>query len=340
MARSVLSNFAFSDSLTADVLHHMVTNNLTLDAAVWGAALPASGLTSSVKLDTVYTTPVYGQPDFSMDVAITFRGSFEQVGGVWGGSVNKVVFRKDGAVVAELKVKSGVDFSEIADQSVSGAIWDSLTSTGLRATLSSGSDYYVASSDGPDVIYGGAGHDWIFGYEGNDRLIGGAGHDTLVGLNGDDVLIGGRGNDTLQGITGNDRAFGGKGRDTFIEDGVDSIDTWTGGRGADFFEISGKHSAGYSGVTVTDFNRAQGDKVDLRSDDSFIFNTYTKIQYIGDAAFSGQAGVYEVRMSNGMVSVDNNSDGVADMQIMLDGLDSFGTKLQNWLKLPDGLDFV
>jgi Ca2+-binding RTX toxin-like protein len=339
MARSVLSKFAYSDGLTPDVLYHMVNNNLTLDAAVWGAALPASGLTSAVKLETVYTTPVYAQPDFSMDVAITFRGSFEQVGGVWGGSVNKVVFRKDGAVVGELKVKSGVDFSEIANQSASGAIWDSLTSTGLKATLSSGSDYYVATSDGPDIIDGGAGHDWIFGYGGNDRLIGGSGYDTLMGLNGDDVLIGGRGNDTLNGGAGTDRAFGGRGRDTFVEDADNSNDFWRGGQGADFFEISSTQWTGKI-VTVTDFNRAEGDKVDLRSDDSFIFNSYSEIRYIGAADFSGDAGVYEVRMSNGVVSVDNNSDGVADMQIMLDGLDSFGTKLQNWLKLPDGLDFV
>lgn len=80
--------------------------------------------------------------------------------------------------------------------------------------------------------------------------------------------------------------------------------------------------------------------MDLCGDDSFIFNTYSEIRHIGDQDFSGDAGVYDARMESGLVSVDNNSDGLADREIMLGGLDSFGILSQNWLKLPDGLDFV
>ena len=68
---------------------------------------------------------------------------------------------------------------------------------------------------------------------GNDRLEGGTGDDTLIGGDGNDMLIGGGGSDILTG---------GDGMDSFvwlnIEDGVED--------------------------TITDFNLAEGDQIDLR----------------------------------------------------------------------------
>jgi hypothetical protein len=59
------------------------------------------------------------------------------------------------------------------------------------------------TSDGNDVLDGGAGNDALYGGSGNDTLLGGEGNDFLAGGAGNDVLDGGAGNDTLVG----DQAF-------------------------------------------------------------------------------------------------------------------------------------
>ncbi|KZX70017.1 hypothetical protein A3712_09650 [Vibrio sp. HI00D65] len=73
-------------------------------------------------------------------------------------------------------------------------------------------------------------------------LTAGSGNDRLEGAAGDDTLIGGDGNDTLIGGGGSDILTGGDGMDSFvwlnIEDGVED--------------------------TITDFNLAEGDQIDLR----------------------------------------------------------------------------
>ncbi|CAH7058690.1 Cadherin domain-containing protein [Vibrio chagasii] len=74
------------------------------------------------------------------------------------------------------------------------------------------------------------------------NLTGGSGNDRLEGGSGDDTLVGGDGNDTLIGGGGSDILTGGDGMDSFvwlnIEDGVED--------------------------TITDFNLAEGDQIDLR----------------------------------------------------------------------------
>ena len=59
------------------------------------------------------------------------------------------------------------------------------------------------TSDGNDVLDGGAGNDALYGGSGNDMLLGGDGNDFLAGGAGNDSLDGGAGNDTLVG----DQAF-------------------------------------------------------------------------------------------------------------------------------------
>ena len=84
------------------------------------------------------------------------------------------------------------------------------------------------------VIYGGDGDDVIFGGAGNDVIFGGAGNDTLVGGDGDDVLIGGAGQNTL-----------------------------TGGAGADTFIIDPSAFAKGAVDIITDYNKGEGDVIDL-----------------------------------------------------------------------------
>jgi T1SS-143 domain-containing protein len=87
---------------------------------------------------------------------------------------------------------------------------------------------------------GSEGNDTMYGIPGNDTMYGNGGDDWLYGNAGDDTLHGGAGNDRLVGGLGNDVLYGGSGADTFvyqtINDGVDRI---------------------------KDFNRGEGDKLDL-----------------------------------------------------------------------------
>lgn len=85
-----------------------------------------------------------------------------------------------------------------------------------------------------DVIYAGAGSDYVAGSHGNDVIFGEDGNDALVGFGGNDVILGGKGNDdifgdmlptwTAQGDVyftpsykpGNDYLDGGDGNDVFL----------------------------------------------------------------------------------------------------------------------------
>ena len=90
----------------------------------------------------------------------------------------------------------------------------------------------------------------LHGDAGSDRLYGGFANDTLYGGDDADVLYGEFGFDNLDGGAGNDKLEGGYNNDVL-----------TGGTGADQFYIFK-----YTGRdTVTDFNEAEGDKINVES---------------------------------------------------------------------------
>ena len=114
---------------------------------------------------------------------------------------------------------------------VRGAIRDSVVHGG------SGDDRLELSQGYGSIIDGGSGDDRIAieGISADMQIFGGT---------GEDIMIGGTGNDTLNGGTGSDSLRGGKGADTFVFD-VSSF-----GRGPDL---------------VSDFNRLEGDKIQISS---------------------------------------------------------------------------
>lgn len=99
-----------------------------------------------------------------------------------------------------------------------------------------------------DNITGTTGADVINGFKGADTIQGGQGADSLYGGQGDDLIHGGRDSDILYGNLGNDWLSGDLGDDTA-----------TGGAGADTFYFL----AGYGADHVTDFNAADGDRLQL-----------------------------------------------------------------------------
>ena len=109
-------------------------------------------------------------------------------------------------------------------------------------------DDTLLGGKGDDWVVGGKGQDLLHGEAGNDIVYGNLGDDTCYGWEGDDLMRGGQGNDLLNGLAGNDWLSGDRGDDTI-----------SGNLGTDIF-----HTFGDAGIDrVLDFNRAEGDRVQL-----------------------------------------------------------------------------
>jgi Ca2+-binding RTX toxin-like protein len=104
------------------------------------------------------------------------------------------------------------------------------------------------------------GNDYLFGDIGNDKLLGEADNDNLDGWDGNDTLDGGTGNDVLLGGKGSDTLVGGDGNDRLV--GEQNADKMTGGLGANTFVYNSPTEGGDS---ITDFNFAEGDKIEISS---------------------------------------------------------------------------
>ena len=144
----------------------------------------------------------------------------------------------------------------------------------------SGNDYYFDNESDSLLAYGLAGNDSLYGVN-NATLIGGAGNDSLSGDGdvilrggagndilsgggktvGDRTLIGGVGDDTLSGSSDNDYLVGGMGND-ILWSNTGGSDTIKGGPGADTFQLS-SYPFFNEYATITDFRRAQGDKIQV-----------------------------------------------------------------------------
>ncbi|MFN4938041.1 calcium-binding protein [Bradyrhizobium sp.] len=160
----------------------------------------------------------------------------------------------------------------------------------------------IAAMAGNNVIIGGRGNDTIWGGAGNDHIFEVAGNNTIVAGTGNGVIRGGIGNDTIMVRSNSGEPVAAQDGTTQIFAGESAVlsahntNVLTGGRGADTFrfeglvnakdEIVAKHTdangkvdwAGVTGengavhdhwvdafgkATITDFNRAQGDKIEI-----------------------------------------------------------------------------
>ncbi|MCJ8053866.1 type I secretion C-terminal target domain-containing protein [Shinella curvata] len=153
---------------------------------------------------------------------------------------------------------------------------------------------------------------------GNDKVYGSAENDILVGHGGNDLLVSREGADTIYGNAGNDRLSGGAGADRLF-----------GGSGADMFVFEkAKYSTGSSDGrdTIKDFNRTQGDKIDLAGIDA-----NTKIagnqafKFIGENDFHKKAGElrYEQKSNGTYIYGDINGDGKVDLSIKVGAVVDF-----------------
>jgi serralysin len=142
---------------------------------------------------------------------------------------------------------------------------------GLRGL--EGDDIIIGSTDG-ELINGNEGRDRIYGTGGNNFLRGGTDDDTIVGADGNDTINGNQGNDVIFGGSGENLLRGGQGDDTLYGGSKDDIligdfgtDVLTGGAGADLFVLRRDTAVGVMNPleadSITDFNRAEGDRIGL-----------------------------------------------------------------------------
>lgn len=176
---------------------------------------------------------------------------------------------------------------------------------------------------GNDTLRGSLGNDLLSGGANNDRLYGDGGKDTLNGGNGLDTLAGGAGDDSLSSNGGNDVLLGGGGND--ILTGGAGKDLLTGGAGADdfiFLSANDTRSTPKGRDVILDFNKSQGDKIDLSAIDADLdVRGDQAFTFIGKDGFSGVDGELRYYGRNGVTFVQADLDGdyKADFAIELSG---------------------
>lgn len=203
-----------------------------------------------------------------------------------GGAGNDLYFIDSGADTIVELAAGGTDTVS------TGVSFDlSLALNTENLVLTGGGNIDATGNDGRNTLTGNGGDNRIDGGLGADNMAGGAGNDTFVVDNTGDKITDTFGSDTVESsvnftlglglenlelygaalrgtgntagnsITGNANAntLSGLGGDDILDGGIGS-DTLTGGVGADIFTFSATDGAS---DTVTDFNRLQGDKIDI-----------------------------------------------------------------------------
>jgi serralysin len=198
---------------------------------------------------------------------------------------------------------------------------------GVFVSLGSGTsrphDAYVLARDiDADRLYD---IEDVIGSEHDDVVWGDHGANTLAGLGGNDELKGGGGADILRGGNGHDDIIGGAGRDVMFGDA-----------GADTFVWKSADETGLTNATadiVRDFNRAQGDRIDLSMIDADVYGSGNQaFTFIGTGAFSGTPGEVRYYHSGGSTFIAMQTGTSTDVEGVI-RLDGIHTPEANWFVL-------
>lgn len=196
----------------------------------------------------------------------------------------------------------------------------------VKYTGGSGKDIVTSSN-----FAGGAAFNLVNGGFGEDRLTAAAAGATLDGGLSNDLLLGGKGADVLLGGFNDDTLNGGGGSDT-LNGGV-GIETMTGGGGADRFVYTywGESSGALPAHDViTDFSRADGDRIDLALMDANIntLGVFEDFTFRGSKVFTHTAGELRFEQVDNagtgndytLVMADVSGGGSTNFTIQLSGL--------------------
>jgi Ca2+-binding RTX toxin-like protein len=259
------------------------------------------------------------------DVIIGHGGADEMTGGKGddiyhvGEAGDQVVEQANGGTDT---VKSYIDYVlglEVENLRLFGAARTGTGNARGNSILGSAGGDTLNGLDGDDLLAGGNGADTLNGGNGGDQLSGGTSTDTLNGDAGEDRLAGGSGADILNGGADNDKLIGGEGNDVLNGGAGDDVlvgganrDALTGGAGADLFVFSNadKNPLRAQADSVTDFNRAEGDRINLAQIDARTGTAGNDgFSFVGTAAFTGQAGELRYEVVNGSAILQGDTDG-------------------------------
>ena len=166
----------------------------------------------------------------------------------------------------------------------------------LFSFAGNGVNLVVNGSSGSDVIKAGNTSHTIFGGDGGDQITGGSAVDTIDGGSGDDKITGRGGADIL-----------------------------TGGAGADSFRYAFQNQSGLGSDAdrITDYSIGEDRLSFSLIDTDPLTDGDQGFVFVGNGVFSS-GGVASIRYSNSgadlLVQADVNGDGIADMEIVLQGL--------------------
>ena len=294
-----------------------------------------------------FTTTTWGAGGYQMELApgsydVTFSGK-----GLDGEIVQTVRIGKD-----NVKLDAEVGDAETSDNG------PAVLAVGKTVTGTSGNDV-LRGSNGNDVLEGGAGADRLIGGKGMDtasyvnsdgfvrvdlekeafttgEAIGdtfssievfqmGGHNDRLKGDAADNVFLGGGGSDRLYGRAGDDVLTGEMGWDMLY--GNHGVDVMTGGGGPAvdrfiYYHLSDSGVGQGNRDIITDF-KSNEDRIEIsRFDADEGRRGNQEFDFIGDAAFTGDAGELRYEAGNGLtiVQADTDGDGRADFEIELRGV--------------------
>ncbi len=228
--------------------------------------------------------------------------------------------------------------------------------------IGSAAAQYISGGGFIDVVRGGAGNDILEGRAGGDVIAGGGGRNTasyfhalgsikvvmsntslnsgeaagdsfanIHNLSGSnlfpDTLTGNNSANRMSGNGGNDLLSGRGGKDTII--GGADADMLRGGRGKDLFVYKAAAESFLLPDTILDFNpggaQTRVDRIDLRAVDANNAKLGNQaFTFIGRKGFTNTRGQLRLKKVSGAILVlgDITGDGVADLEIRLQGLTS------------------
>ena len=250
------------------------------------------------------------------------EGQFSKIGQTFLKLDTQTAFNEGLAIAYGAKIENAVG-SANNDSLIGNALANVLDGGAGNDTMigGTGNDIYVVDNIGDDVSETStlaseidavsSSVSWSLGANLENLILTGTAHVNATGNTLSNVLAGNTGNNVLNGGAGQDTLIGGIGTDTLI-----------GGVGADRFVFSALNELGKgSGRDVIfDFNRLQGDKIDLSKFDANVLTaTLNKFSFIDSNDFT-TAG--QLRFVDQVLYGNVNGDLGADFEIQLTGVNT------------------